>query len=116
VSAIDDYLGRLPPAQRAALERVRAIVGAVAPGAQEGTSYGMPAFRYAGRPLLGFMAAKHHLSIFPFSPATIEAVKERLDGFDLAKGTIRFTPDHPIPEDVLADVIRAREREITAAS
>jgi uncharacterized protein YdhG (YjbR/CyaY superfamily) len=113
---MDDYLGRLPPAERAALERVRVIVGSVAPSAEQGTSYGMPAFMCAGRPLLGFRAAKHHLSIFPFSPATIDAVRDRLDGFDLAKGTIRFTPDHPVPEDVLADVIRSREREITAGS
>ena len=73
----------------------------------------MPAFIYAGRPLLGFSAAKKHLSIFPFSPAAIEAVKDRLDGFDLGKGTIRFTPDAPVPEDVLADVTRARMQEIT---
>jgi uncharacterized protein YdhG (YjbR/CyaY superfamily) len=112
MSDMDDCLRGLPTAQRVALERVRAIVGAVAPDAEEGTSYGMPAFRYAGRPLLGFRAAKHHLSLFPFSPAAIEAVADRLDGFDLAKGTIRFTPDLPVPEDVLADLIRVRQREI----
>jgi len=110
---MDDYLDGLPQAQKAALERVRAIVSRLAPDAEEGTSYGVPAFISAGRPLLGFSAAKKHLSIFPFSPAAIEAVKDRLGGFDLAKGTIRFTPDAPVPEDVLADVVRARLREIT---
>jgi uncharacterized protein YdhG (YjbR/CyaY superfamily) len=112
---MDDYLQRLAPAERAALERVRSIAGAVEPDAEEGRSYGMPAFKYAGRPLLGFTAAKRHLSIFPFSPAAIEAVKDRLDGFDLAKGTIRFTPDHPVPEDVIEDLIRSRRREITGS-
>ncbi len=110
---MDDYLAGLPPAQKAALERVRALVGGLVPEAEEGRSYGVPAFIYAGRPLLGFSAAKNHLSIFPFSPAAIEAVEDRLDGFDLAKGTIRFSPDDPVPEDVLTDVIRARKREIT---
>ena len=52
------------------------------------------------------------MSIFPFSPAAIEAVRERLGGFDLAKGTIRFSPDRPVPEDVLADLVRARKQEI----
>ena len=80
----------------------------------EGKSYGMPAFTYAGRPLLGFRAAKQHLSIYPFSPAAVEAVKDRLDGFGLAKGTIRFTPDRPVPEDVLVDIVRFRREEITA--
>lgn len=110
---MDDYLDDLPPAQKAALERVRSVVGGLAPDAEEGTSYGIPAFIYAGRPLLGFNAAKKHLSIYPFSPAAIEAVRDRLGGFDVAKGTIRFSPDSPVPADVLADLVRARMQEIT---
>jgi uncharacterized protein YdhG (YjbR/CyaY superfamily) len=39
-------------------------------------------------------------------------VRDRLDGFDLSKGTIRFRPDRPLPDDVLADLIRARKNEI----
>ena len=112
---MDDYLGELPEAQKAALQRVRTIVGGLAPDAEEGTSYGVPAFIYSGRPLLGFGATKKHLSIFPFSPAAIEAVRDRLEGFDVAKGTIRFSPDNPVPDDVLADVVRARMQEITAS-
>jgi uncharacterized protein YdhG (YjbR/CyaY superfamily) len=116
MSAMDDYLHGLPPAQKAALARVRAVVQGVAPEAEEGVSYGMPAFLYAGRPLLGLRAAKKHLSVFPFSPAAIGAVKDRLVGFDLSKGTIRFTPESPLPDDVLADVVRARRQEIETGS
>lgn len=76
-------------------------------------SYGMPAFLHAGRPPLGFRAARQRLSVFPFSPASIEALKDRLDGFDLAKGTIRFSPERPPPEDVLADLVRPRRQEIS---
>jgi len=113
---MDDYLDGLAPEQKAALGRVRALVAELVPDAEEGTSYGMPAFIYAGRPLLGFRAAQTHLSVFPFSPAAVEAVADQLAGFDLAKGTIRFTPDHPVPEAVLADLVRHREREIAASS
>jgi uncharacterized protein YdhG (YjbR/CyaY superfamily) len=111
---MDDYLDGLPREQQEALARVRAIVDRVAPDAEEGVSYGMPAFLYAGRPLLGFRAAKKHLSVFPFSPAAIEAVEGRLEGFDMSKGTIRFSPDRPVPEDVLADLVQERKHEITA--
>jgi uncharacterized protein YdhG (YjbR/CyaY superfamily) len=111
-SEMDDYLVGLPPKQKAALEHVRAVVAEAVPEAETGTSYGMPAFRYAGRPLLGFRAAKQHLSVFPFSPEAIEGVKDRLGGFDLAKGTIRFTPDKPVPDDVLTDLVRLRMDEI----
>jgi uncharacterized protein YdhG (YjbR/CyaY superfamily) len=110
-SVMDDYLDRLPSDQRAALARVRAVVRRAAPEAEEGTSYGMPAFGYAGSPLLGFRVSKRHLSLFPFSPSAIDAVKDRLDGFDLAKGTIRFSPTKPVPDDVLADLVRLASRD-----
>lgn len=112
-SPVDDYLDGLPPPQNAAFQHVREVVVGAAHGVEEGTSYGMPAFLYAGRPLLGFRAAKQHLSVFSFSPAAIEAVKDRLDGFDLSKGTIRFTPERPVPDDVLADLVRLRRQEIS---
>jgi uncharacterized protein YdhG (YjbR/CyaY superfamily) len=111
---MDDYLGELSPEQRAAFERVRSVVSELAPDAEEGTSYGVPAFIQAGRPLLGFSAAKKHLSLFPFSPAALDIVRDRLGEFDVAKGTIRFTPERPVPDDVLADLVISRMREITA--
>jgi uncharacterized protein YdhG (YjbR/CyaY superfamily) len=113
VPSMDEYLAGLPAPQRLALEGVRAVVTKVVPEAQEGVSYGMPAFIYEGRPLVGFKAAKRHLSVSPFSPAAIESVKDRLGGYQLSKGTIRFTPDDPLPEEVLADLLRARQGEIT---
>jgi uncharacterized protein YdhG (YjbR/CyaY superfamily) len=112
MSEMNDYLDGLAQDEKEALARVRAVVTRVAPDAEEGVSYGMPAYLYAGRPLLGFRAAKRHLSVFPFSPAAVEAVEDRLEGFELSKGTIRFTTDRPVPEDVLADLILARKDEI----
>lgn len=112
---MDDYLDGLAPDQKAALVRVRQIVTELVPEAVEGKSYGMPAFLLAGRPLLGLRAAQKHLSLFPFSPAAVDAVSDRLDGFELSKGTIRFTPEHPVPQAVIADLIAARAREITGA-
>ncbi len=54
MSALDDYLNGLPQDQSEALVRVRAVVERVAPDAEQGVSYGMPAYLHAGRPLLGF--------------------------------------------------------------
>jgi uncharacterized protein YdhG (YjbR/CyaY superfamily) len=109
---VDEYLAGLEPDQRAALAHVREVVHAAVPDAEEGVSYGMPAFRWRGKPLLGLRAAKAHLSLFPFSPAAVDAVADRLAGFDLAKGTIRFTPDHPVPDEVIVAVVTARQAEI----
>lgn len=113
MSAVDDYFGSLDPSSRAAFEHIRELALELVPDAQAGTSYGMAALRYRQRPLLGFRAAQHHLSIFPFSPQAIDAVRTRLSGYDLAKGTVRFTAEAPLPDDVVRDIVRHRLAEIT---
>lgn len=40
----------------------------VVPEAGQGRSYGMAALTYRGKPLLGFAAAKQHLSDLPLQP------------------------------------------------
>lgn len=112
MSAIDDYLAALPDAERDALAGVRARVVAAAPDAEEGESYGIPAFRWAGKPLLGLSASKTHLSVHPFSPAVIDGVRDQLDGFSLSKGTIRFSPAQPLPEGIVEELVARRKREI----
>ena len=108
----DEYLDSLSEDQRAALHAVIEHVATVAPSATPGRSYGMPAFLYRDKPLLGFRTAAQHLSVFPFSPDAVDAVAARLNGFSLSKGTVRFTPNKPIPPDVLTDLVQARMREI----
>jgi uncharacterized protein YdhG (YjbR/CyaY superfamily) len=112
MSSFDDYLATVPDAQKAELERIRRFVRRAVPEAKEATSYGMPAFKYKQRPLLGFRASKNHLSVFPFSPEAVDAAREALVGFDLSKGTVRFTPGTPIPESALERLLRHRVREI----
>jgi uncharacterized protein YdhG (YjbR/CyaY superfamily) len=91
VSSFDEYLARVPEPERSELEHVRDVVRGPAPDAEEATSYGMPAFKYRQRPLL--QASKNHLSVFPFSPEAIQAARAELTGFDLSKGTVRFTAE-----------------------
>ena len=112
MGALTAYLEDLDPDRRSALQRVVDIARRVAPEAQEGTSYGMPALRLAGRPLIGVAAARAHLSLFPFSPAVVEAVSGDLEGFALSKGTIRFSVDHPLPDAVVERVVGLRRAEI----
>jgi uncharacterized protein YdhG (YjbR/CyaY superfamily) len=112
MSTFDEYLSAVPEPQRAELERIRRVVRSAAPDAEEGTSYGMPAFKYRKRPLLGFSVSKNHLSVFPFSPEAIDAVRDALAGFEVSKGTVRFTPENPIPHSVLEQLLSHRRREI----
>jgi uncharacterized protein YdhG (YjbR/CyaY superfamily) len=98
--------------QREALQHVVAHVHRIVPDATEGRSYGLPTFRYRNKPLLGFAATSHHLSLYPFSPAVLDTVRDQLPDHELSKGTIRFTAERPVPDDVLTAIVQARAAEI----
>ncbi|HJV99765.1 MAG TPA: DUF1801 domain-containing protein [Arthrobacter sp.] len=115
MGTVEESLAALPEPQRGSLQRVIGMARTMVPEAVEGMSYGMPALKLDGKPLIGVVAAAKHLSVFPFSPAVIDAVAGRLEGYSLSKGTIRFTPEHPLPDDVLEDIIRLRRAEIQKA-
>jgi len=106
-SEIDDYLAKLPAPMRAALQRLRKTIRAAVPGADEVTSYGIPAFRQ-GRVLVHYAAFEDHCSFFagytPILPKFIREVKPFLSG----KTTLRFTPQRPIPPSLVKRIVRER--------
>ena len=97
------------------VEHVRSVARELVPEAVEGVGYGMPALRYRDRPLLSVVAAKHHIGLYPFSTAVIEAVADRLEGSSFAKGTMRFTAGHPLPDDLVRHIVTLRRDEIDEA-
>ena len=109
---IDEYLASLPAPARAGLQKLRAAIRAAAPGAEEGFSYGMPAFRLNKRPLVAFAAARNHSSFFPMSPAIIRQHAKDLKDYDTSKGTIRFPPDRALPRSLVAKLVKARIAEL----
>ena len=98
-----------------AVEHVRALTREAVPEAVDGTGYGMPALRYRDRPLLSVMPARHHIGLYPFSPAVVDAVAGELDGYSFAKGTIRFTANHPLPDELVRRIVLLRRDEIDRA-
>ena len=105
---IDDYLAGLNADKRAALERLRKVIRAAAPKAEECISYGLPAFRLNGRPLVALGAAANHCAFYPMSGSMVEAFKRELKAYDTSKGTIRFQTDKPLPNALVRKLVRAR--------
>ena len=113
-ASIDDYLAGVTEPQRAALQALRETVQAAAPGAEECISYQMPSFRLDGRMLVSFAAWKAHCALYPLSVATLRAHAAELESFDTDKGTIRFTPDRPLPASLVTQLVKARIAENAA--
>lgn len=110
-SSIDAYLAALGAEQRDALEKLRRTIRLAAPSAEECISYQLPAFRLDGRVLVAFGARPGHCAFYPMSPATLDAHRAALEGYETSKGTIRFSPDKPLPAGLVRQLVRARVAE-----
>jgi uncharacterized protein YdhG (YjbR/CyaY superfamily) len=109
-TTIDQYLARVEPDQRAALEALREVIRKAAPKAEEVISYGLPAFRQNGL-IIGFAASAKHCSLHPMDGHTVADFAADLAGYSTSKGTIRFTPDKPLPAALVRKIVRAKVAE-----
>jgi uncharacterized protein YdhG (YjbR/CyaY superfamily) len=113
---IDAFLETVPADVRVALQRLREVIAAAAPEAVETIAYGVPAFKYSGRPLVSYGAGKGHCAFYVQSPPLMDAHRDELKGYDTSKGTIRFQAAEPLPEKLVTKLVRKRMAETDAAS
>jgi len=109
---IDDYIAQLAPDQAAALSALRRTVAAAAPDAVEAVSYSMPAFKLGKRVLVYYAAFTDHLSLFPASGSVMDKLGPELQTYFTGKGTLQFTPQKPLPDDLVRQIVAIRRVEI----
>ena len=113
MGVVGDYLKGLPADQREALQKMCDVIVDAAPPLTERTYYGVPNYFLGDDPLVAFVAAKNHLSLFPHGSQIIREMSGELEDFSTSKGTIRFTPEHPLPDELIRKIV-ARRIEILA--
>ena len=104
---VADYLSQVPEPQREALGRLRRTIKSTAPDAVEVISYQIPTFKLNGRMLVSYAAFKHHCSFFP-GAGPIETHANDLKSFQTSKGTIQFTPEHPLSTALVKKLVKTR--------
>jgi uncharacterized protein YdhG (YjbR/CyaY superfamily) len=111
---IDDYLANVKPGHRKTLQKLRQTIQTAVPTAEECISYGIPAFRVNRRLLVFFGAWANHCALYPGSAATLKNFRNELRNFQTSKGTIRFSPDKPMPVALVKKLLKARIAENNA--
>ena len=104
---VDEYLAGFPEPARSTLKKIRATIRSAAPAeATEAISYRIPSFKYKGL-LMWYAAFADHCSLFP-GASVIAAFKDELKGYAVAKGTIRFPVDKPLPAALVKKLVKAK--------
>ena len=105
---IDQYLDALEEPKRTTLARLRQMILDVLPEAEQGISYGLPAFKIRGKTIAGFAAFKNHLSYLPHSGSVFPQLKDELKGYSTSSGALRFDIDQPLPMPLVEKLIAVR--------
>jgi uncharacterized protein YdhG (YjbR/CyaY superfamily) len=111
---VDRYLAGVDEPKRSTLQRLRESVLRVVPEAEEGISYGMPAFRVNGKVVAGFAAFKDHLSYLPHSGSVLAQLSDDLAGYTKTKGSLHFPVDEPLPDGLVEKLVTVRLRQLSA--
>ena len=105
---IDRYLDALEEPKRTTLARLRQTILEILPKADQGISYGVPAFKVGGKTIAGFAAFKYHLSYLPHSGSVFPQLKDELRGYSTSSGALRFGIDQPLPVPLIEKLIAVR--------
>ncbi|GEM_PF-205486 len=107
---VDSYLAKVPPKDRAALEKIRKTIKAAAPKSEEIISYQIPCYKYHG-PLVFFAAFPNHLSLYAIGKKLLKELAAELKPFEIKGTTIHFSTANPLPAKLVKKIVKERIKE-----
>ena len=110
MTIIDEYVATLKGKEKAIIEHMNDVVRKMVPDATEEVFYGMPSFKYRDKGLISILATKKFLSLYPY--CAVERLGLDLSAHEGTKGSVHFTPEKPISDELLRDILSARMRMI----
>ncbi len=108
--SVDEYIQSMPREVQPMLTEIRAIIKQEAPQAVEGISYGMPAYKLNGKPLVYFAAFKNHIGFYA-TPSGHSEFATELAKYKQGKGSVQFPLNQPIPYDLIRRIVEFRVME-----
>lgn len=107
INNVDEYITEFPEETQTILKEIRAVIKKAAPEAEESISYGMPAYKLNGKPLVYFAAFKNHIGFYS-TPTGHMAFAEKLSKYKQGKGSVQFPINQPMPLDLIAEIVEFR--------
>jgi uncharacterized protein YdhG (YjbR/CyaY superfamily) len=110
MQTVVEYIAAFPAHVQEKLTQIRNIIKHHAPQADERISYGMPGYYLHNKPLVYFAAFSKHIGFYA-TPTGHAAFAEKLTGYKQGKGSVQFPLDKPLPEELIAEMVKFRIQE-----
>ena len=110
METIASYFAKFPETSQKRMQQIIALILEKAPEAQESISYGMPAYKTNGKPLIYFAAFKNHIGLYA-TPSSHTHFADALSQYKQGKGSVQFPNEQPLPLDLIAEIIAFRVEE-----
>lgn len=110
IKTFGEYIKLHPKNVQVILKKIREIVRLEASEAVESISYGMPAFKLNGKPLVYFAAYEKHIGFYPTPSGTVKFKKE-LSKYKSGKGSVQFPIGEPVPFGLIQKIVEFRVKE-----
>ena len=107
---LEEYINSFPKEIQELLEQIRKTIRQASPEADESISYGMPAYKTNGKPLVYFATFKNHIGFYA-TPTGHKEFKDELAKYKQGKGSIQFPLDKPLPLDLIERITKFRVEE-----
>lgn len=112
-ATVDEYIGSFSGETKSRLERLRTLITAEVPDAQEGIMYGLVGYKLHGKPLVYFGGFAQHIGFYA-TPHGHEAFKDDLAKYKQGKGSVQFPLSQPLPIDLVKRMVIFRRDTLSA--
>lgn len=110
-NTIPDYLDSLGEPQRTHIQQIIGLMAELLPEVQPSISYGMPAWKFKGKPLAYTGAYPGHIGFYA-TPNSHAAFQPELTRYKQGKGSVQFPLQEPMPLDLIRRMVQFRMQQI----
>lgn len=106
-ASVEEYIAAFPKEVQQLLNQMRKTIKAAAPKAAEGIFYGMPGYKYLGKPLVYFAGYANHIGFYA-TPTGHDAFKKELAKYKQGKGSVQFPITEKLPLQLVQRIVKFR--------
>ena len=107
---VDQYILEFEEETQERLIALRKLIRETSPEAVESISYGMPAYKVYGKPLVYFAGYKSHIGFYA-TPTGHKAFEKELSKYKQGKGSVQFPLNEPLPVKLITEIVLFRLAE-----